>query len=164
MKAYYCNKLENQKIIDEVVANIADKNQWLSIATLFPILCEASPYAITTRLDEEWERETGLKEIFVDAHDAGIFAKNEYTHFLWGVEQFFCQKEYAAWAVRWMLRMNELRRKYPISNSPYETLSIVFCAWYNNTILTQQEKYFWQEKLLRKGMTFGIYFILKCQR
>lgn len=155
MKAYYCNKLENQKIIDEVVANIlsniADKNQWLSIATLFPILCEASPYAITTRLDEEWERETGLKEIFVDAHDAGIFAKNEYTHFLWGVEQFFCQKEYAAWAVRWMLRMNELRRKYPISNSPYETLSIVFCAWYNNTILTQQEKIFLAREAFEKG-------------
>lgn len=147
--------LDYFEIDDEVVANIlsniADKNQWLSIATLFPILCEASPYAITTRLDEEWERETGLKEIFVDAHDAGIFAKNEYTHFLWGVEQFFCQKEYAAWAVRWMLRMNELRRKYPISNSPYETLSIVFCAWYNNTILTQQEKIFLAREAFEKG-------------
>ena len=147
--------LDYFEIDDEVVANIlsniADKNQWLSIATLFPILYEASPYAITTRLDEEWERETGLKEIFVDAHDAGIFAKNEYTHFLWGVEQFFCQKEYVAWAVRWMLRMNELRRKYPISNSPYETLSIVFCAWYNNTILTQQEKIFLAREAFEKG-------------
>lgn len=155
MKAYYCNKPENQREIDEIVANIlsniTEKNQWLSIATLFPILCEASPYAVTTRLDEEWERETGLKELFLDAHDTSVFAKNEYTYFLWGIEQFFCQKEYAAWSVRWLLRMNELRRKYPISNSPYETLSIVFCAWYNNTILTQQEKLFLAREAFDKG-------------
>lgn len=155
MKAYYCNKLENQRTIDVIVenimSNIAGKNQWLSIATFFPILCEASPYAVTTRLDEEWERETGLKEIFVDAHETGIFAKNEYTYFLWGVEQFFCQKEYAAWAIRWLLRMNELRRKYPISNSPYEALSVVFCAWYNNTILTQQEKILLAGEAFDKG-------------
>lgn len=155
MKAYYNNNPENQRVIDgiitEILSVITTKKQWLSIAKLFPILCEASPRAVTNRLDEEWEKETGLKEVFVDVNDTGIFAKNEYTYFIWSVEQLFCQKEYAAWSIRWLLRMNELRRKYSISNSPYETLSTVFCSWYNNTVLTQKEKILLAKEAFEKG-------------
>lgn len=144
MKAYLNNNPQNQRIIDGVVSglldNVTNKKQWLSIAKLFPTLCEASPSAVEKRLDEEWEKETGLIDVFLESKDSDFFAKNEYTHYIWGIEQFLCQKDYAAWAIRWLFRMNELRREYPISNSPYATLSAVFCSWFNITVLTQDEK------------------------
>ncbi|MBR2409001.1 MAG: hypothetical protein IKB07_08655 [Lachnospiraceae bacterium] len=144
MKAYYKKDAENQRAIDSVVekilSEIKSKNQWLSIAGYFTVLCEASPNAVSRRLDEEWSNDTGLVGVFKRQEDNGIFSKNYYTHFIWGVEQFLLQKEYVAWAVRWFLKMYDLGIKYAISNSPEETLKRIFCTWLNVTVLTQEEK------------------------
>lgn len=144
MKAYYNNKPQNQGTIDSIVTkileNIKSNKQWLSIAKFFPILCEASPVAVEKRLDEEWNNETGLKELFTEQNDDSLMARNEYTNIIWGVEQFLCQKEHAVWAIRWLFKMNEIRREYAITNSPYDTLSKVFCAWLNISVLSQDEK------------------------
>lgn len=144
MKAYYKKNIKSQNAIDEIVekilAEIKSQNQWLSIAGYFPILCEASPKAVMQRLDDEWINATGLIEAF--SKDTGdiLFNKNYYTHIIWGVEQFLLQKEYAAWAVRWFLKMNDLKIKYTISNSPEKTLKRVFCTWLNITVLSQKDK------------------------
>ncbi len=144
MKAYYKNNFRSQakvdQIIEAVLNDISSVKQWLSIAELFTILCEASPKAVTKRLDKEWQQETGLKDVFLKAEDRGLFSRNDYIHFIWGIEQFLCQKEYSAWAIRWLFRMNSFREKYPVSNSPLDTLKRVFCPWYNVTVLSQKEK------------------------
>ena len=144
MKAYYKNDFESQLAVDQIIEavlnDISSIKQWLSIAELFTILCEASPKAVTKRLEKEWQEDTGLKDVFLKAEDRGPFSRNDYTHFIWGIEQFLCQKEYSAWAIRWLFKMNSFREKYPISNSPLETLKTVFCPWYNITVLPQQEK------------------------
>lgn len=144
MKAYYKNNFRSQATVDQIIEtvlnDISSVKQWLSIAELFTILCEASPRAVTKRLDKEWEQETGLKDVFLKAEDRGLFSRNDYIHFIWGIEQFLCQKEYSAWAIRWLFRMNRFREKYPISNSPLDTLKRVFCPWYNVTVLSQKEK------------------------
>lgn len=155
MKAYYNNKPQNQRIIDKVVTDILDNvkttKQWLSLAKLFPILCEASPSAIEKRLDAEWERETGLKEVFTEASKEAFFSSSEYTYYIWGVEQFLCQKEYVAWAIRWLFKMNELRKKYSISNSPNETLRTIFFPSYNITVLSQDEKILLAKEAFNNG-------------
>ena len=144
MKAYYKKNKKSQSSVDQVIENIMkdikSTKQWLSIASLFTTLCEASPKAIVHRLDDEWENETGLKEVFLNSEDTGIFTRNDYTHFIWGLEQFLCQKDYAAWSIRWLFKMHDLRKEYPISNSPEDTLKRIFCPWYNVTVLSQEEK------------------------
>lgn len=155
MKAYYKNNPKSQsavnQIVEEILNDISSTVQWLSIAEFFEILCEASPKAVIKRLDKEWQKETGLKEVFLKAEDTGLLARNDYTHFIWGLEQFLCQKEYSSWAVRWFLKMNSFREKYPISNSPLDTLKRVFCPWYNVTVLSQKDKIVLAKEAFEKG-------------
>lgn len=144
MKAYYKKNKDSQNAIDLVVekilAEITSLNQWLSIAGYFSILCEASPKAVMHRLDDEWANPTGLIEVFSKENGDAFFSKNYYTHFIWGIEQFLLQKEYAAWAVRWFIKMYVLNIKYSISNSPKETLKQIFCTWHNVTVLAPEDK------------------------
>lgn len=144
MKAYYKNNFQSQLAVDQIIEavlnDISSSNQWLSIAEFFPLLCEASPKAVTKRLDKEWQEESGLKEVFFKAEGRGAFSRNDYIYFIWGIEQFLCQREYSAWAIRWFFKMNSFREKYPISNSLLDTLKRVFCPWYNVTVLFQKEK------------------------
>lgn len=146
MKAYYKKNIKSQNAIDKevekILAEIKSLNQWLSVAEYFSILCEASPKAVMQRLDAEWENSTGLVEVFSKDSGDVLFSKNYYTNFIWGVEQFLLQREYAAWAVRWFLKMHGLKIEYAISNSPEETLKQVFCTWHNVTVLTQEDKIF----------------------
>ena len=155
MKAYYKKNIRSQlvvdKIIEEILNDISSFKQWLSIAELFPILCEASPKAVIKRLDKEWKEETGLKDVFLKAEDRGLFSRNDYAHFIWGIEQFLCQREYSAWAIRWFFKMNSLREKYPISNSPSDILKRIFCSWYNVTVLSQSEKVELMKEAYNKG-------------
>lgn len=144
MKAYYKKDIKSQneidKLVEKILAEIKSLNQWLSIAGYFSILCEASPEAVIQRLDAEWTNSTGLVEVFSKDSGEVLFGKNYYTHFIWGIEQFLVQKEYAAWAVRWFLKMYDLKIEYAISNSPKETLKKVFCTWHNVTVLSQEDK------------------------
>ncbi len=146
MKAYYKRNKDSQNAIDIVVekilAEIKSLNQWLSISGYFSILCEASPKAVINRLEEEWMNPTGLIKVFSKGNGDILFGKNYYTHFIWGIEQFLRQKEYAAWAVRWFIKMNTLDITYPINNSPQETLKQIFCTWHNVTVLPQKDKTF----------------------
>ncbi|MBE6119217.1 MAG: hypothetical protein E7189_02070 [Erysipelotrichaceae bacterium] len=144
LKAYYKNDDDSQAIVDKVVKDILDnlqnKRQWLSISRYFSLLCEASPMAIMKRLDDEWDNNTGLTEIFSEVGNNGMLSTNDYTYFIWGIEQLLYQKKYAIWATEWLLKMNNLREKYQLTNSPYATLQMVFCPWYNATALEQNEK------------------------
>lgn len=155
MKAYYKKDVNSQKEIDRVVEKLLTEiktlNQWLSIAKYFSILCEASPKAVIRRLDDEWTNATGLVEVFSRDKGDRLFGTNYYTHFIWGIEQFLSQKEYAAWAVRWFLKMHDLKIKYAISNSPKETLKQIFCAWCNVTVLSQEDKNFLAKEAFDNG-------------
>lgn len=154
MKAYYKKNIDSQNSIDNVVekilAEITTRNQWFSISGYFPILCEASPKSVMKRLDDEWTNPTGLVDVF-SKEEGGLFSKNYYTHFIWGIEQFLLQKEYAAWAARWFLKMHALKIKYSVSNSPEETLKQVFCTWHNVTVLSQEDKIYLIKEAFENG-------------
>lgn len=155
MKAYYKKDTESQESINCLVENVFEQignvKQWLSIAPYFSEFCEASPQIIQQRLESEWKHPTGLLEIFKEDSGDVMFGSHLYTHVLWGIEQFLVQAEYAAWAVRWLIRLAEENIKYPISNSPEEILKDVFCPWINLTALEVEDKVILAREMVQKS-------------
>lgn len=145
MKAFYQRDKESQYSADQVTRKIFEhiKNakQWQSIAPYFQKLCEVSPDVVMRRLEEEWGRPSGLLAIFKRSEgNYSTYERYDYTHILWGLEQFLLQRQYAARAVRWLFRLSEENISYAMSNSPDDVLANVFCPWINLTALTHKEK------------------------
>lgn len=155
MRAYYKKDTESQEsincLVESVFEQIGNVKQWLSIAPYFSEICEASPQIIQQRLESEWKHPTGLLEIFKEDSGDVMFGSHLYTHVLWGIEQFLVQEEYAAWAVRWLIRLAEVNIKYHLSNSPEEILKDVFCPWINLTALKVEDKVILAREMVQKS-------------
>lgn len=156
MKAFYKKENENQEYVDDFVKKIlyriTGKKQWLSISANIQLLCEASPKAVKQRLDDEWKNPTGLIEVFREKPEFNMFSTYEYLGFLHAIEQLLVQREYTAWAVRWLLKLSDFDITYPFSNSPMETLGKVFCAWINLVPLSVEEKKVLATEAIKKHM------------
>ena len=143
MRAYYKGHSENQNQVDSIVKyvfeSITSSDKWAYISQYITLLCEASPKSVLEKLENEFENPSGLKELF-ESNSNDFMAPNYYTNIIWAVEQLLHQKEYAVRAVEWLWKMDAFDIEYRINNSPKETLSIVFCAWLNGTILSVDEK------------------------
>ncbi|NFD83133.1 trypsin-like peptidase domain-containing protein [Clostridium botulinum] len=131
---------EIDKIVKDMLISIDSVERWGYFSQFFTELCEASPKSVLERLEIELINPTGLRELF-NANSKDMFtARNYYTHVLWTVEQLLLHKEYVVRAVKWLFAIDNMNLKYSISNSPGSTLSDVFCAWYNISVLTAKEK------------------------
>lgn len=144
MYADYRGHIEYQRQIDDVVKRILDtittKERWGYISQYITDLCEASPKAVIDKLEYEVLNTTGLQELFA-VNDGDLFTgRHYYKNILWAVEQLIQQKKYVNRAIEWLWKMNELRIKYPISNSPKEILQLVFCAWLNECAISVDDK------------------------
>ena len=144
MRAYYRGHEENQYQVDNIVSKVLDtvssKSKWGYIAQYFTDLCEAAPESILKRLESEFEKPTGMVELFSE-NDGDMFkGRNYYTHILWAVEQLIQQKKYVVRAVNWLWKMDSYNIEYRISNSPKSMLEIVFCAWLNTCALSVEQK------------------------
>lgn len=141
---------EIDKGVKEILLTIDSVERWGYLAQFFTELCEASPKSVIERLEDEVKNPTGLRELF-DANSTDMFTgRNYYTHVLWAVEQLLLYKEYAIRAVKWLLTVDDMNLKYSISNSPRSTLSDVFCAWFNISVLTAKEKTALSEYAIKK--------------
>ena len=145
MKAFYQQDKEGQYSADQVTrkifGHIKNAKQWQSIAPYFQELCEVSPDVVMKRLEEEWDSPSGLLAIFKRGEgNYSTYERYDYTHILWGIEQFLLQRQYAARAVRWLFQLSEENISYAMSNSPDDVLANVFCPWINLTALTHNEK------------------------
>lgn len=144
MRAYYRGHEENQRQIDAVVKRVLDtinsKERWGYISQYICDLCEASPESVLRKLESELEEPTGLLELFDEKQGDFLTSRNYYTNILWAVEQLLQQKKYVFRAVNWLWKVDSLDIKYSISNSPRETLDVVFCAWMNESALTADQK------------------------
>lgn len=141
---------EIDKGIKEILLTIDSVKGWGYLAQFFSELCEASPKSVIERLEDEIKNPTGLRELF-NANSTDTFTgRNYYTHVLWAVEQLLLYKEYAVRAVKWLFVVDDMNLKYSISNSPRSTLSDVFCAWFNISVLTAKEKIALSEYAIKK--------------
>lgn len=141
---------EIDKAVKEILLTIDCVKGWGYLAQFFSELCEASPKSVIERLEDEIKNPTGLRELF-NANSIDTFTgRNYYTHILWAVEQLLLYKEYAVRAVKWLFAVDDINLKYNISNSPRSTLSDVFCAWFNISVLTAKEKIALSEYAIKK--------------
>lgn len=131
---------EIDKIVEDVLSTINSSESWAYIAQFITELCEASPKSVINCLQKEIRNPTGLVDILGKGSKDIIMGRNYYTNILWAIEQLLLYKEYASSAVRWLLAVDDLDIKYTISNSPRQTLTDVFCAWFNISVLTKEDK------------------------
>lgn len=144
IKATYKNEEDTQmdinKLVEYVLESIKTEKQWIYISKFWKELCEISPIVVIKRIEDEWNRSTGLLSIFKDRSNNFFGDRSYYIDILWGIEQFLSQKEYFWQAFRWLLKLDSLQFKYE-SNSPMDILKKVFCTWMNFTYLeTAEEK------------------------
>lgn len=144
MRAYYVGDKRSKSSIDSVItrimAEIDTTQKWLYISQYFLDFCEASPEVVLNKLEKEWEQPTGLWGVFSDDGGDAMFGRHYYTNILWGVEQFLLQEQYAVRAAKWLLQVDNLSIKYPISNSPRSILTDVFCPWVQISALDTKKK------------------------
>ena len=144
MRTAFDTSPETQQEIDRIVFGILNgietEVDWKRMADLFPMLCQASPERLLSRLEKEILEPTGMRELFTN-HSAGFWNHdNQYVSVLWAVEQLIQQKQYVYRAVKWLLAVDDYGITYKIGNNPEEILSLVFCPWLNVTALRGQEK------------------------
>lgn len=131
---------EIDQVVKDILRTIDSVERWGYLAQFFTEFCEASPKSVIERLEDELKNSTGLRELFEENSIDMFKGRNYYTHILWAVEQLLLYKEYAIRAVKWLLAVDDMNLKYSISNSPKSTLSNIFCAWFNISVLTVKEK------------------------
>ena len=144
MRAYYRGHDEYQNQIDSIVSKVLDTvtgvKRWGYISQYLPDLCEASPSSVLGKLENELINPTGMLELF--SSDGGdIFTSKHYhTNVLWAIEQLVQQKKYVTRAVEWLWKVDAYNIKYNIGNSPKSVLDIVFCAWFQASVLSVDKK------------------------
>jgi len=141
---------EIDKGVKEILLTSRSIEHWGYLAQFFSELCEASPKSVIEHLEDEIRNPTGLRELFNSNSTDMFTGRNYYTHVLWAVEQLLSYKEYAIRAVKWLFAIDDMNLKYSICNSPRSTLSDVFCAWFNISVLTAKEKIALSEYAINK--------------
>lgn len=127
-------------MVEEILGYVKTEQQWKYISTYFRELCELSPSKVLDRLENEWDKPTGLLQLFEKQSDNRMFDKNEYINILWGVDTMLVQRPYAARAFGWQLRIDDMSYKYT-SNTPADTIHKVICSWFNlSAFRTTDEK------------------------
>lgn len=154
IKGAYQKDEETQLILNELVERILvcvkAKKQWIYISKFWKELCEISPTATISRLEQEFVEDTGLLSLFQNQSEDFPWGRNTYIDILWGVEQFLTQKDFFWQAFRWFLKLDSYCFDYK-TNSPKDTFSKVFCTWMNFSSLQNAE-----EKVAAAKLAFEI--------
>lgn len=127
-------------VVDSILNEINNLKDWANIAQFFELLCEASPSIVLNRINQEFEKETGLFDLFTVEEENKLFARHYYTNILWGLEKLLLCKDFVCETVHVLLKLGERVEHCSINNSPREILERVFCYWHNCSVLSVQEK------------------------
>ena len=134
MKAYYKGDIAFQNSLDVLVnrllSYIDNVEKWKYLSHYFRDICEVSPKAVLDRLFIEFEKPTGLLELFKTQDPDFLMGKNYYIDILFGVDEFLVQEEYARQGFEWLLKLDNEGFDY-VSNSPKDSIGKVLCTWYN---------------------------------
>lgn len=157
MKVIYKNNQNYQYQVDNIVKaileNISGIEQWACISQYFISLCEASPSSCLDRIESEFIKPTGLKELF-EKNSGDIFKSNNYyVNIIAGLEQLVHIRKYVSRTINCFFRMNEFEIDYKMGNSPKNTLEVIFCPWFNSCSLNSNEKITQAQSLIEKYAT-----------
>jgi hypothetical protein len=127
-------------LLVEVFKNITTEKNWFAISEALSDIAEASPEVFLSLLEREVEKQDSqIWQLFEQTSD-GFGARNYYTHVLWGLEKLLCLEDFVPRAVRVLAKLSEREINYPITNSPFETLSRALLAWYHDINISINEK------------------------
>ena len=132
--------------VKQILNTLSGKNDWLYMSNYMDSLCEAAPETVLEKFESELDPQSGTG--MLEAFDG-----SEYYHIFWAVEQLIQQKEYLSRAIQWLWIMNDKRIRYQAGNSPKSILEIVFCAWFNMTPMTSDQKIFEAKTAMEKYHT-----------
>ena len=138
------------RLVGDVLSEVQDAETWCYFANYMVELCEVSPESIISRLQEGLHDNTGMLELFEEKSSNYLWGSSNYTRILWAVEMLLEQNKFAARAVRWLMELSDKVAECSLSNNPRETLSKVFCTWYNAVELKVEEKIYLAEEGLNK--------------
>lgn len=114
------------------------------------ILCEASPSAVISRLEEGLQDNTGMYELLSNSSYPFLSGRSNYTYIMWAAEVLLDNEQYAARITRWLIELSNSVDKYPCGNDPRDIVSNVFCLWYNATAISLEDKQYLAEEALNK--------------
>lgn len=127
-----------QATVDEIIKGLLDtmktKDDWQRIAPFLPDLCEASPSAVSKRLQEEISRkDSPVKRLFFDGQTTSVYDSQSMTYIriLWCLERLLYYRSYAERAVKMLFELERMKINYKVVNSPKALLTKVFCCWKN---------------------------------
>jgi hypothetical protein len=127
-------------LVKQIMDSIKDWREWFSIASLLPLLAEASPEAMITKFEEYTvDNENSFWALFRKPSDS-LFGTNYYTHILWALEKLVWNKSYAFRAIIILARISERNFEYTIVNSPLNSMYEIFCLWHPQSALSLKEK------------------------
>ena len=138
------------RCVEEILSGINTTKRWNSIANHMVALCEASPKAIISRLQSGLHDNSGLLELFAENVSSISWEGSNYIQILWAVEMLLGHKQYAICAVRWLMELSNHVEKCSYGNNPRETVSKIFCIYYNNVAVSVPDKIYLAEEGLEK--------------
>lgn len=138
------------RCVEEILSGIKTTNGWNCIANHMVALCEASPKAIISRLQDGLHDNSGLLNLFAEDVSAISWEGSNYIQILWAVEMLLGHKQYAICAIRWLMELSNYVEKCSSGNNPRDTISKVFCIYYNNVAISVPDKIYLAEEGLKK--------------
>lgn len=151
---YHDYQAEVSNVVREYLSQINSINDWAYMSQFIEQLGEAAPAEVLDCLERHLDNHAGLLDLFTVEKPQFLFGTKYYTHILWCLEQFLTCKEYAIQTIKLFLALGEKIDTCPLSNSPREDLSKVFCTWCNVSTLSIEDKI----ELAKFGVEQYLYF------
>ncbi|MCR5523966.1 MAG: SMEK domain-containing protein [Clostridia bacterium] len=127
-------------IVNDIFMQINSTKEWAYISQFIELFCEAAPDIVLNHIESGTDNHTGLIDLFTIENPNVIVGRHYYTHILWCLERLIQCKKYASRVVSVLFQLGEHIDNCSTGNSPRDTISKVFCTWYNVSALQVREK------------------------
>lgn len=152
---------EVDTIVNQILNDIEDRQGWYTIAPYIPLLSEASPDMVLSKLEEKsLSDDEEFWSMFRPPHDS-LTGRAFYTHLLWSLENLTWMPEYVVRTVHVLAHFSEKRFEYKLGNSPNETLYNIFCLWSPKGCLDNANRFSLLQAIINKYPYTGRVLIKK---
>lgn len=154
-------KIQIQRQIQEILTNI-DWKLWATLNSQIPLIAEAGQ-DIFLDLMESYIKDNPqtIRDLYIKGEYSGFMGDCLYSGILWGLEGLAWFEIFFSRVVNILIGMEKLKPiKLQYSNSPFNTLSEIFCSWIPNTLVSLNNKQQVIESLITKGKDPEIIFRL----
>ena len=126
--------------ITKIFKNNLNVEAWYSYGSQLQILAEASPESFCKAIEETLDKisETHLEKLF-ESED-NFMGEHPYCNLLWALEVVSWNTDYLSRVILILARLSNLEVDIKISNTPFNTLKIMFLGWINYSCINYEDK------------------------